>query len=168
MRASKREVFVDSASSMKICQSVWWRFNVNFTYVSQSRTYKWEEKCKHQVLVISCVSFIDFEFLALVSLTLTSWIYQCVGESFARIIKVAGGRKNGKKGWHMVIMLDVSMWFAEWSNDSGINTNPMILWQEDIFHVNHKLQYLQKTVFWIIRTEEEDLLLWRNLLQTTL
>lgn len=151
---------------MKICQSVWWCFNVNFTYVSESHIYKWEEKCKHQVLVISCVSFIDFEFLASVSLTLTSRIYLCVGESFARIIKVAGGRKNRKKIWH--IMLDVSMWFAVGSNDSGINTNPKILCPEDIFHVNHELQYLQNIVFWIFRTEGEDLLLCRNLLQTTL
>ncbi|GBL88145.1 hypothetical protein AVEN_155319-1 [Araneus ventricosus] len=67
----------------------------------------------------------------------------------------------------MELHLDISMCLTVWSSDSGININTKILCPEDMFHADHELQHLQKTVFSLFRPEVEEALLCRSSLQTT-
>ncbi|GFX64056.1 HTH_Tnp_Tc3_2 domain-containing protein [Trichonephila clavipes] len=82
--------------------------------------------------------------------------------------KASGGGQLDEWKWdcRRLMLLDVSMCLVVLS-DFGINTNTRFCDTEDLFQVDHELQHLQKTVFYLFRDEGEEPLLCRSSLQTT-
>ncbi|GFW33305.1 transposable element Tcb2 transposase [Trichonephila clavipes] len=69
-----------------------------------------------------------------------------------------GGGQLDEWKWdcHKVMLLDVSMCLVVLFSDFGINTNPKILCPEDLFHADHELQHLKKTVSSSFGTKEKN------------